>query len=355
MEAGAQAEDTWVRWQAVADFYGSGPQDRHYVLDALSGVIRFGDGRQGRVPPPGQNNLRITYRTGGGTHGNRDGGSVVQLKSTIPYVASVTNSEAAAGGSDRESLQRARERGPRRLRHRDRAVTAQDLEDLALEADPTVARARALAPTFSPYNLWLDSDTAAANLREHEAIDAGRMGVVVVPNDAVPRPTPSLSLLRRVRTHLLARCSPTADLWVAGPEWVEVKVMATVVPQSAAVADTVHVGVMAALDAFLHPLTGAGQQTGWAFARAPRRSDFYAVIEAVAGVDHVRGLRVQSEPQLLVTNPDDANLQIKLRKWLNASAGQSDAQELDPVLQRWRNRSLVYSGRHEIQLTLESA
>src|SRR5437588_7949297 len=36
--------EIWVCWQQVADFYGSGPRDRHYVLDHLAGEVRFGDG-----------------------------------------------------------------------------------------------------------------------------------------------------------------------------------------------------------------------------------------------------------------------------------------------------------------------
>jgi len=74
-----------VRWHPVPDFYRSGPADRHYTLDPVSGAVGFGDGQAGRIPPRGQNNLRITYRTGGGEAGNRATGTIVALKSSIPY------------------------------------------------------------------------------------------------------------------------------------------------------------------------------------------------------------------------------------------------------------------------------
>src|SRR5260370_27714107 len=64
LDAAGQPEEVWVRWHAVPDFYQSGPQDRHYMVDPLSGVIRFGDGSSGMIPPIGQNNIRMTYRTG---------------------------------------------------------------------------------------------------------------------------------------------------------------------------------------------------------------------------------------------------------------------------------------------------
>ncbi|MEG3925644.1 MULTISPECIES: baseplate J/gp47 family protein [unclassified Microcoleus] len=155
-EAG-QIEAVWVRWHKVRDFYGSGSRDRHYVLDRLTGEVRFGNGQYGMVPPQGRNNIRLSqYQTGGGKRGNLDANMIVQLKTTVPYVEKVTNLEAAGGGSEQESLERVKERGPKWLRHRDRAVTIQDFEDLAYEASPDVARAKANELKFNPREMqWI--------------------------------------------------------------------------------------------------------------------------------------------------------------------------------------------------------
>jgi hypothetical protein len=153
-ESNGRHEGAWVTWRQVADFHGSTPQDRHYLLDHLTGAVSFGDGQQGRVPPRGRDNIRLQrYRSGGGAHGNRPAATITQLKTTLPYVAAVSNPEAASGGADAEALERVVERGPKTLRHRHRAVTAQDLEDLAFEASPAVARARAITPLFNPVEL----------------------------------------------------------------------------------------------------------------------------------------------------------------------------------------------------------
>ncbi|MBO1351112.1 MAG: baseplate J/gp47 family protein [Hormoscilla sp. GUM202] len=158
--------EVWVYWHEVPDFYGSGPRDRHYVLDRLTGEVRFGDGQYGMVPPIGRSNIRMAfYRTGGGKRGNREAKTIAQLNTTIPYVDSVTNLEGASGGAEREALDRVQERGPKTLRHRHRAVTAEDIEDLAFEASAEVARALAITPHFSytgllwlpTYNLTLDA------------------------------------------------------------------------------------------------------------------------------------------------------------------------------------------------------
>ena len=45
------ATDIWVRWHEVDDFYESSPRARHYVVDHINGLICFGDGVHGMIPP----------------------------------------------------------------------------------------------------------------------------------------------------------------------------------------------------------------------------------------------------------------------------------------------------------------
>ena len=86
----------------------------------------------------------VRYRFGGGVVGNVGANTLTVLKSSIPYVSTVTNLRAATGGLDAESLEAAKMRAPATLRSQERAVTAEDFEFLALEADRTVARARCI-------------------------------------------------------------------------------------------------------------------------------------------------------------------------------------------------------------------
>lgn len=279
LDAAGHPEEIWVRWHAVPDFHGSGPRDRHYTVDYLTGTVRFGDGRYGLIPPPGQNNIRAArYRSGGGAGGNRPRETVIQLKSSVPYIDRVTNFEDASGGADRQSLDRIKRYGPRQLRHRGRAVTVEDFEDLAYAASADVARAKAI-PAFSD-----------------DGTQPGMIGLIVVPQSDIRRPIPSLGLLEQVKAYLQARCPATAKVWVAGPVWVEVKVTTDVVPTSLAVADQVEIRIKAALERFLHPLTGGPLGKGWPFGRLPYLSDLYALVESVEGVDHVQALIVDPTP-----------------------------------------------------------
>ncbi|MFP4104233.1 putative baseplate assembly protein [Coleofasciculus sp.] len=300
-EAG-QIEEIWVRWQEVPDFYGSGPRDRHYMLDRLTGEVRFGDGQYGRVPPQGRQTIRLSYyRTGGGIRGNVAANRIVQLKTTVPYVDGVTNLEAAGGGAPQESLEQVKERGPKVLRHRDRAVTVQDFEDLAYEASPDVARAKAIPPVFDPLkdDHWL-AEQSEEKLKEHTKpeIKAGQVRLLIVPRSSARQPVPSLALLDRVEAYIRARCAATVDLQVIGPQWQGVSVQATVVPVSLDGADAVRASVVRRLAEFLHPLTGGKEGQGWSLGRLPHKSDLYGVIEAVQGVDYVQSLAVEPNPNL---------------------------------------------------------
>jgi predicted phage baseplate assembly protein len=277
--------EIWVRWHAVPDFYGSGPRDRHYVLDHLTGEIRFGDGVSGRIPPIGMGNIRISlYKTGGGARGNRPVGAIVQLKTTIPYLDKVINHEAAAGGSEPEVLNSLIERAPRSIRHRDRAVTIEDYEDLARLSTPEVARARCVPL----YDLAADPDATRSV--------PGTVSVIIVPRATSPKPLASVELIERVQRYLDAHRIPTANVIIVGAEYVRVDVETEIALTSLEVASNVELAVQAALASFLHPLTGGLDRAGWDFGRQPHESDAYVLLESIPGVDHIRMLRLTPIP-----------------------------------------------------------
>ncbi len=303
-DAGGGAEEVWVRWQQVPDFHASGPGDRHFTLDHESGEIRFGDRRHGMAPPPGRGNVRARrYRTGGGASGNLPAGAITQLTAALPSVAAVTNPEPASGGADRESEQRFRRRGPTILRHRGKAVAAQDFEDLAREASSEVARIRCLA--------------AGAQVGGRE-LAAGRVEVIVVPASEDQPPVPSRGLIQRVEGYLRQRASPTLEVTVRGPEWLEIAVTATLVPRHDAPSGLAQTAEDA-LTHFLHPLHGGRDHHGWDFGRVPHASDLIALLEGIAGVDHVAELTLPPsappEPErTLIVSADHHPISLRSRQ-----------------------------------------
>ncbi|TRT75437.1 MAG: putative baseplate assembly protein [Microcystis sp. M_OC_Ca_00000000_S217Cul] len=308
------SREVWVQWQQVPDFYGSSSRDRHYVLDQLTGKIRFGNGRNGLIPPLGTGNLRIArYQTGGGKAGNKPVDSIVQLKTTVPYIEKVTNLQAAVGGAEAETLESLRDRLPETIRHRDRAVTLEDYEDLAKLASPEVARAKCL-----PLH-WLGDPPEQAPRR-------GTTSIIIVPRSEALKPLPSLELISRVEKFLRARACPTVEILVVGPPYIPVSVNVEIALSSLEGASAVEQAVKATLEQFLHPLTGGLDGNGWDFGREPYKSDFYALLEAVPGVSYIRRLLV-----------DDGRV----------------SQEVEAI--RKTGRFLVYSGTHTISLFFEES
>lgn len=310
-DTAGRPKEIWVRWHEVPDFYGSEPRARHYVLDHLTGEIRFGNGLNGLIPPTGTGNLRMArYQTGGGIGGNKAADAIVQLKTTVPYVDKVTNPEAATGGANAETLDSLLEQAPRTLRHRGRAVTLEDYEDQAMLASPEVARAKCV-----PLRSLVDDPL------DKKPITPGEVSVIIVPRSKNAKPLPSLELISRVQDHLEANGVPTVNVSVVGPLYVSVNITAEIALASPEGASAVEQAVYQKLVSFLHPLTGGLDGIGWDFGREPHKSDFYALIEGVAGVDHVRAFKV-------------------------------DAIEDHPGI-RNTGRFLVYSGKHEISLVFK--
>lgn len=255
--------DGFVGWTEVADFFGSGPDDTHFVLDRATGQIRFGDGDAGRIPTanpasPGANVVAREYRFGGGRRGNVAAGTMDSLLSSVRGIDSgaVSNLFAAAGGSDEETLDAARTRAPQALKARERAVTPGDFEMLALSA-ANIARARAL-PLHHPAFPGVEVP--------------GVMSVIVVPDlDGDPAPMPTEGTLRAVCAHLDQRRLLTTELYVLPPTYVDVTVAADLVVRADYDLLAVQGAVTAALERWFHPLTGGDAATettdgpGWPF------------------------------------------------------------------------------------------
>jgi hypothetical protein len=280
-----KGSEFWVRWHERPNFYGSGPRDRHYVINRMSGEVLFGDGVKGMIPPALPGNIRMAkYRTGGGSSGNTAAQTIKQLKTAVPGVQKVMNWEPADGGSDMEPNAAVMERGPRQLRHGWRAVTLEDFEDLAVAGSRKVARAKCVPL----YDLSSDPDVVHRK--------GGIVSLVIVPRSTDARPLPGAELMSRVQSFLERSCEPLAQLILVGPEYVRINVETEIAVNDPDTASEVELGVKRALDRFLHPLTGGLNGRGWDFGRLPHGSDLFEVIEKIRGVSHVRELRMSSAP-----------------------------------------------------------
>ncbi len=297
--AAAEGGGVWVQWRQTADFFSSDAASRHYTLDPITGEVRFGDGARGKIPPVGKDNIKAQlYRTHSGAGGNVAAGAITALRNPagdLAKIKTVSNPEAAAGGSDAESVEEVKVRGPQALKHRQRAVTVEDYVWLAREASGSVAQAWCL-PTRNAQGV----------------AEPGWVTVVIVPegNEAKPLPSPALRRLVQgyLEAHALTNLGAVNQILVKGPEYIEVAVHAQVVPTVPEEADETELAILERLNAFVHPLTGGPARTGWELGRDVYLSEICAEIEAVAGVDHVAGVQLLGSLQQrrLVLDAGDA-------------------------------------------------
>ncbi|MFN0095931.1 MAG: putative baseplate assembly protein [Dehalococcoidia bacterium] len=278
----------WVAWQEVPSFRGSNPSDRHYQVDGVTGTVSFGptirqpeggDRAFGARLERGQM-LRMTrYRVGGGVAGNVGANTLTVLKSSIPFVATVTNRQPATGGLDPETVDAAKFRAPAEIRSRDRAVTVEDYEFLAHEASRIVARAKCIQ---------VRQDSSGGN------VPPGMVELLIVPllpddhERTVESLQPSQELLTDVREYLDERRLLGTQLVVDGPAYIGVRVEATIAVQRNVDPETVRAEVLGRLRRHLDPIHGGPDGLGWPFGRDLYLAEVQSIVQSVRGVEYAQ-------------------------------------------------------------------
>jgi predicted phage baseplate assembly protein len=279
-------------WQEVGTFGTSGPRDRHFMIDPTAGEVVFGpavrseDGKlrhYGAVPAKHAGIRLREYRHGGGQRGNVAVGALGVVKSSVPLIATVTNRRPALGGTDGETMDNAKVRGPLLLQTRQRAVTAEDYEALACDAAKEVARARCVPAGV-------------------DGVEAGTVRVLLVPqvDDGqygslqFEQLRPEEELVERVRAYLDARRVIGTRLVVEPADYVGVTVAAILRAEPAADPSTVRAAALTAVYRYLHPLRGGPDGTGWPFGNRVATWDVYGVLQAVPGVASAEDVRLFS-------------------------------------------------------------
>lgn len=280
-------------WQEVADFSQSGTEDRHFTCDSASGEIRFGpsvkqitgeERQYGLVPAAGREIGFTSYRYGGGVAGNVGPGTITVLRSSIPYVDSVVNPQGARGGTDAEAVESAKMRAPRVVRARSTAITADDFENLAMEASPEVARAKCVSPG------------AGGN---GDSVPAGVIRLMLVPmvSEADRRiPEEELEVSRQarqeVRAYLDERRLLGTQLEIVAPKYIPVAVEARIKGKEGTDFSQVAAEIERALYRYINPVCGGADGEGWPFGRGISLSEIYAAMQGIADFDYIEEARL---------------------------------------------------------------
>ena len=224
-----------------------------------SGEIRFGDGLHGAIPPIGRDSIvAFSYQR---TEPPKPGSDSVpgnliaprtalNLVSPVESVEGVFAADQAAGGAPPEPDDRVLRFGFARLRHRNRAVTANDIEDLALQSSPDITQARAF-------------------------VRRGYISLVVVMRGKNPQP--NAAQVRELRRLLLDAAPVSLSgrnvLRIEGPKIrvlrIELKLQVETLDHAGALATS----VKDRLSAFFDSAIGGPDKDGWALGVNPSEGD----------------------------------------------------------------------------------
>ncbi|WP_159790002.1 putative baseplate assembly protein [Sodalinema gerasimenkoae] len=314
-------------WREVKDFADSSAQDAHYIIDNLTGTVQFGpivrepgelrdrsqgkiqsqlthgngvqqsrsadapqdsqtaserlNSRQyGKIPPKGYEIYMYRYRWGGGKQGNVKARSLTKLMKAEPRVKEVVNHRAAIGGRDAESLEDAVMRVPSWLRSRERAVTAEDFEYIALTT-AGVARACCL----DAQQTQQVGVVTLLVIPEVSPTHEGREGID-------PQNFKLESNLQERLEKGLEKCKLLGTyLEIRSPRYVGVKVVVRlfIEPQHENNREQrqLQQRVKAELYRFLNPITGGIRGRGWGFGQGVRRFQIADCCQKIPGVSSI--------------------------------------------------------------------
>ncbi len=281
-----------VDWTEVESFDASTERDSHFVLDRALGLVTVGDGLQGRVLPDGATVTAVAYEYGGGLAGNVPPGAINKIDPAPGSDVSnldngkTTNPAPTRCGSETETVDQARRRVPRILRHQERAVTADDFRELTI-LTPGVAVGRAeVLPLYRP---GAPSSTKFP----------GVVTVLVVPAEDPlhPRaPVPDRNFREAVCQYLDRHRLITTELYVIGPRYQPVAVAVGIQAKPGYAIEQLTKWICLALYQYFAPLPPFGPDAnGWPLGGRVNRGAVEAVVlqvEGVAWVEEVNLYRV---------------------------------------------------------------
>jgi len=282
---------TWTDWTRVEALDASGA-DRHFVVDAEAGRVRFGD----RYPQLGERIRVNSYHYGGGATGNVPPRAIDKIgdpgpgpsppdplrrPSQVNSALKLANPFLAYGGLDGESIDEALRRIPVELRRNRRAVTRDDFATLALET-PGLELGRAeCMPLFH----------APSRSRR-----PGCVSVVVWPSRDPQHPNaprPDSWELAQVCAWLDRWRLVTTELYVIAPTYRRIAIAVSVKVREGYGLNAVRDWLDVLLRQYLAPLPPYGPDGhGWPLGRRVFARELEGVAMQVEGIEYIEALRL---------------------------------------------------------------
>lgn len=308
----------YVKWECQEEFLFSKPGDRHFVLDANEGIIRFGNGKNGRIPPTAKrDNIWIRYMTGGGELTNIPMGSKLGLSRAIGYIGEITNPVDLSGGQDSETIEDAQKRNATLIRSQNIAIAKQDYESLCKLASRRIRQVKCFT-----------------GVDAQECRRRGAVTLVVLTENLESAHIQFGSIKTQIEQYMKERMDQTIlrerNFFVIPPVMIEYRVYAELVAENMDDIFQTKKLVSKRLEDFLNPLTGNFDHMGWQIGTLPNMMQLENVINDIRSFKYIRKMTITAyrREKAAVTEVD-----------------------LDQI--RHSRYVLPVSGRHEIVIRME--
>lgn len=251
-----EISEFFVKWEETDQFYRSTPEDRHYILDRMNRRILFGDGVRVRIPKNLEDvAFTVQLRCCNGNKGNVSAHTITESSSNWLFVQNIYNPEAAYGGSNMETMERALQRGAGLLSSRGRFVTEQDYEREVLY-----------------FSDEIDKVSIISGIGKDGICREKMLYVVLLMKDYQKGKNSFYRLQDELKAHLLEHCELSIDpkeLQMVEPIFVEISV--DVWAEVMRMEDSFEIQTLAkeALTTYLNPVTTESSK-GWNIGQMPR-------------------------------------------------------------------------------------
>jgi len=212
------------------------------------------------------------------------------------------------------------------VRDRYRAITCNDFVELALEADPTIARAHCI-PRRN-----LNSENPLVEPVEQP----GHVSIIIIPASSF--------LINKVKNHLDQRRLIGTAIHVVVPKYITISIRLTIYLNREAEVETSGRKIQKALENFFAPLPNPDNPQGWQFGRNIYVSELYQLLDELEFVDYVTKTHQQdevflpapdaiaNEQRLVYTNTGELSaIQLKPEELVNLDIVNSAIDIISPI------------------------
>ena len=275
-----QLEKLWIKWKPVQNLVACGVTDRVYEVDYPKGEVKFGNGRNGKIPPEQYNeSIKIKYSVCNGSLGNINSNEIQDFEDSIPNIIRVYNPSPIIGGIDMETIDNAASRTFGQISCGNRLVSLSDFEDSIKFYDRNIYKIKCLS-----------------HVNEYSQEDIGITSIAVLPRVYMQGYEKFQGIKNRIWEFIdqkaPAALANSTRLRIFEVGYVETSVSVEVVIEDFNSYQGVYNGIESRLKKFLDPVNGHFSGTGWNIGDFPRKEFIYNYIKTVPDIKWIKNINI---------------------------------------------------------------